>query len=51
MFLVFSYVDIAYDPRSCVFLAVSFAMCADFVQAYDIDAENRKTPHFEMVPQ
>jgi hypothetical protein len=51
MFLVFSYVDIAYDPRSTVFLAVSFAVCADFVQAYDIDAENRRTPHFVMVPQ
>ena len=51
MFLVFSYVDIAYDARSCVFLGVAMAVCADFVQAYDIDAEDRRTPRFEMVPQ
>lgn len=51
MFLVFSYVDIAYDPRSTVLLGVAMALCADFVQAYDIDAENRNVPRFEMMPQ
>jgi hypothetical protein len=51
MFLVFSYVDIAYNARCTVFLGVCMALCADFVQAYDIDAENRRQPHFEMVPQ
>lgn len=30
MYLVFSYVDIAWDPRSMVFLAVVMAICADF---------------------
>lgn len=51
MFLVFSYVDIAYDARCTVFLGVCMALCADFVQAYDIDAEGRRQRHFEMVPQ
>jgi O-Antigen ligase len=51
MFLTFAYVDIAWDPRSTVFLGLSMALCADFVQAYDIDAESRRTPRFEMVPQ
>lgn len=51
MFLVFAYVDIAWDPRSTVFLGVAMALCADFVQTYDIDAEDRVTPHFELVPQ
>jgi O-antigen ligase len=35
MFLVFAYVDIAWDVRSTVFLAVSFALCGDFVPAYE----------------
>jgi O-antigen ligase len=51
MFLVFSYVDIAYNARCTVFLGVCMALCADFVQAYDIDAAERRQPHFEMVPQ
>ena len=51
MFLVFAYVDIAWDPRSTVFLGLSMALCADFVQAHDIDADSRRTPAFVMVPQ
>jgi O-antigen ligase len=51
MFITFAYVDIAWDPRSTVFLALSMALCADFVQAYDIDAESKRIPAFEMVPQ
>ncbi len=35
MFLVFAYVDIAWDVRSTVFLAVAFALCADFERARD----------------
>jgi O-antigen ligase len=31
MFVVFAYVDIAWDTRSTVFLAVAFALCADFM--------------------
>ena len=31
MFVVFAYVDIAWDTRSTVFLAVAFALCADFI--------------------
>ena len=30
MFVVFAYVDIAWDTRSTVFLAVAFALCADY---------------------
>ncbi len=30
MFIVFAYVDIAWDARSTVFLGVAFALCADF---------------------
>jgi O-antigen ligase len=51
MFLVFAYVDIAWDARSTVFLGLSMALCADFVQARDIDVESRRTPAFVMVPQ
>jgi O-antigen ligase len=35
MFLVFAYVDIAWDVRSTVFLALSFALCGDFAEARD----------------
>jgi O-antigen ligase len=35
MFLVFAYVDIAWDVRSTVFLAVAFALCGDFARAPD----------------
>ena len=35
MFLVFAYVDIAWDVRSTVFLALAFALCGDFVLARD----------------
>jgi hypothetical protein len=35
MFLVFAYVDIAWDTRSTVFLAVGFALSADFLSAVD----------------
>jgi O-antigen ligase len=51
MFLVFAYVDIAWDARSTVFLGVSMALCADFVQVRDIDEESHRTPAFVMVPQ
>jgi hypothetical protein len=51
MFLVFAYVDIAWDGRSTVVLALAMALCADFVQAHDVDTETRRTPAFEMVPQ
>ena len=51
MFLVFAYVDIAWDARCTVFLGVSMALSADFVQARDVDAERRPAQHFEMVPQ
>jgi O-antigen ligase len=50
MFLVFAYVDIAWDPRSTVVLALAMALCADFVQAHDIDADRRRAPAFELVP-
>jgi hypothetical protein len=33
MFLVFAYVDIAWDVRSTVFLALAFALCGDFEPA------------------
>ena len=32
MFFVFAYVDIAWDPRSCVFLAVCMATCANMLR-------------------
>jgi O-antigen ligase len=51
MFLVFAYVDIAWDARCTVLLGVAMALCADFVQARDTDATSRPTMHFEMVPQ
>jgi O-antigen ligase len=51
MFLVFAYVDIAWDPRSTVLLGVSMALSADFVNAYDIDAERHRVPAFQLVPQ
>jgi O-antigen ligase len=35
MLLVFSYVDISWDARSTVLLALSFALCADFRYAID----------------
>jgi O-Antigen ligase len=35
MFLVFAYVDIAWDVRSTVFMALAFALCADFEPARD----------------
>jgi O-antigen ligase len=35
MFLVFAYVDIAWDVRSTVFLALALALCADFEPARD----------------
>ena len=37
MYLVFAYVDIAWDVRSTVFLALAFALCADFRHALDTD--------------
>jgi hypothetical protein len=33
MYVVFTYVDIAWDARSMVFLAVAAAWCGDFVGA------------------
>jgi O-antigen ligase len=51
MFLVFAYVDIAWDARSTVFLGLSMALCADFVQAHDVDANSRRTSAFVLVPQ
>ncbi len=51
MFLVFAYVDIAWDPRSTVMLGLAMALCADFVQAHDVDADRRRAPAFELVPQ
>jgi hypothetical protein len=30
MYMVFSYVDIAWDPRSMITLAVAFAICGDY---------------------
>jgi O-antigen ligase len=33
MYVVFAYVDIAWDPRSMVFLAVASAWCADFPES------------------
>ena len=51
MFLVFAYVDIAWDLRSTVFLGVAFALCADFAPAPR--RPNRPTAgraRFEMVP-
>jgi hypothetical protein len=41
MFMVFAYVDIAWDIRSTVFLGVCLALCADFVKA---DATPRPKP-------
>jgi O-antigen ligase len=35
MFLVFAYVDIVWDVRSTVFLALALALCADFALAQD----------------
>ena len=35
MFLVFAYVDIAWDMRSAVFLALAFALATDFERAID----------------
>jgi O-antigen ligase len=40
MFLVFAYVDIAWDVRSTVFLAVAFALCGDFARM----PETRRAP-------
>jgi O-Antigen ligase len=37
MFLVFAYVDIAWDVRSTIFLALAFALCADFEPARDVN--------------
>jgi O-antigen ligase len=51
MFIVFAYVDIAWDARCTVFLGLAMALCADFVQATDIDVGAKRAPHFEMVPQ
>ena len=35
MFIVFAYVDIAWGPRSTVFLAFAFALCGDMELAMD----------------
>jgi hypothetical protein len=51
MFLVFAYVDIAWDVRSTVFLAISFALCADFRTAVDEPPVRPHAPAFVMVPQ
>ena len=51
MFLVFAYVDIAWDVRSTVFLGVAFALCADFVAGRRCAAGHVGPAHFEMVPQ
>lgn len=51
MFLVFAYVDIAWDVRSTVFLAVSFALCGDFRLATDEPPVHEHVRAFEMVPQ
>jgi hypothetical protein len=51
MFLVFAYVDIAWDPRSTVFLGVALALCVDFAQAEDAPPVHVGPAHFEMVPQ
>ncbi len=48
MFLTFAYVDIAWDARSTVFLGLSMALCADFVQARDTDGERRSRPRLAM---
>lgn len=37
MFIVFAYVDIAWDGRSTVFLGFSLALCGDFVRAAGVD--------------
>ena len=51
MFLVFAWVDIAWDIRSTVFLAVAFALCGDFRLATDEPPVRQHVPAFEMVPQ
>ena len=32
-------------------LGLAMALCADFVQAHDVDADRRRAPAFELVPQ
>ena len=51
MFLVFAYVDIAWDARSTVFLGVALALCVDFAVAEDAPPVHVGPAHFEMVPQ
>jgi O-antigen ligase len=49
MFIVFAYVDIAWDARCTVFLGLSMALCADFVQARDDEPVRRHVRSLEMV--
>jgi O-antigen ligase len=51
MFIVFAWVDIAWDVRSTVFLAVAFALCGDFRLAADEPPARQHVAAFEMVPQ
>lgn len=51
MFIVFAYVDIAWDVRSTVFLGVAFALAADFARSADVPPVRVGPRHFEMVPQ
>jgi O-antigen ligase len=49
MFVVFAYVDIAWDTRSTVFLAVAFALCADYVMLPETVA--RREPETRAWPE
>ena len=51
MFIVFAYVDIAWDVRSTVYLGIGFAMCSDFARARDAPPVHVGPAHYEMVPQ
>lgn len=42
MFIVFAYVDLAWDIRNMVFLGFALALCADFRHAIDTDALARE---------
>jgi O-antigen ligase len=48
MFIVFAYVDIAWDARCTVILGIAMALCADFVQAEDTAPATRRARHVEM---
>ncbi len=45
MFIVFAYVDIAWGPRSTVFLGFTMALCADYLDAEDPVAVARAGIH------